>query len=385
MEEPQPPHQSPPRDDSDDPDNVPGPSSGRLRRNVLPPLRYRTTGLSSYLPSYASQKQPEPEDLDFQQVNPSSPIPPFDPATPVDLETVETEPDKFGRYRIYRRRPDHEPENLPQPNHNDFTTEAHQRNTDDLASGLRMPTISLPDFSGLFGLFANATIALLVQWFYSGTSTKSLADVQRLIDDVILHENFQAEDLQGINFAQEVKKLDTFQSSLEGKGWTESSVKIKVPCPGYKQDEDEAEEFEVPGVFHRDLTDIIKAACQDPDTIDSFHTVPFVEMWKPSEDVEPIRLYGEAYTSNEMISAYEEVQNIPPDPDNPNIESVVAEILVYSDATRLAQFGTASAHPVYFFFGNLSKYVRCQPDSHAAHHGAYLPEVCFDQFLCQLL
>jgi len=59
-------------------------------------------------------------------------------------------------------------------------------------------------------------------------------------------------------------------------------------------------------------------------------------MWKPSEDAQPIQLYGEAYTSDKMINTYEEVQNIPPDPDHPDIENFVAEILVYSDATQLA-------------------------------------------------
>jgi hypothetical protein len=302
------------------------------------------------------------------------------PVTPVELQTTETELDEYGRYRIYQKPPDHEPGNLPQPDHNDFAEETYQGNSEDLAGGLRMPTASLSDLPGLLGLFINSTITLLVQWFYSGTSTKSLADVQHLIDNVILHEDFQAEDLQGVNFAQEVKKLDSFESSLEGKGWTESVVKIKVPCPGFElDDEDEAAEFEVPGLLHRDLVNIIKVACQDPDTLDSFHTVPFVEMWQPSEDVEPIRLYGEAYTSDEMINAYEEVQNIPS--DTPDIENVVAEILVYSDATRLAKFGTASAHPAYFFFGNLSKYIRCQPGSHAAHHGAYFPQVCTYPYL----
>ncbi|KAF9643153.1 hypothetical protein BDM02DRAFT_3192107 [Thelephora ganbajun] len=238
-----------------------------------------------------------------------------------------------------------------------------------------MPVLSLSELPGLVGLFLNATIALLIQWFYSGMSTKSLADVQHLIDDVIMHEDFRAEDLHGINFAQEVKKLDAFESSFEGKGWKESSVKIRVPCPGYECDETEAQEFEVPGVLHRDLVDIIKITCQDPDTFNSFHIVPFKEMWKPSESAEPIRLYREAYTSDEMVNVYEEVQNIPPDPSSPNIENVVIEILVYSDATQLAQFSTASAHPVYSFFGNLSKYICCQPGSHVAHHTAYFPQL----------
>ncbi|KAF9642857.1 hypothetical protein BDM02DRAFT_3157534 [Thelephora ganbajun] len=89
-------------------------------------------------------------------------------------------------------------------------------------------------------------------------------------------------------------------------------------------------------------------------------------MWRPSE---------EAYTSDEMVNAYEEVQNIPPDPSSPNVENVVVKILVYLDATWLAQFGTASAHPIYSFFGNLLKYIHCQPGSHAAHHTAYFPQL----------
>ena len=334
-----------------------------------------------HLPAYKSWKQQRDEaraEEAARQANLPTPTPPPHPATPINLQMIQTEEDEFGRYRVYQKRPDHEPGNLPQPEHNGFAAETHQGNAEDFASGLRMPIPSLSELSGLVGLFLNTTIALLVQWFYSGSSTKSLADVQCLIDEVILHDDFEAKDLQGVNFAREVKKLDSFESSLEGKGWGESSVRIKVPCPGYKEDEADAEEFEVPGVLHRDLVDIIKLACQDPDTLNSFHTTPFAEMWRPSEDAEPIRLYGEAYTSDEMINAYEEVQNIPPDPNNPDIENVVVEILVYSDATRLAQFGTASAHPIYFFFGNLSKYIRCQPGSHAAHHGAYFPEVCLD-------
>lgn len=331
-----------------------------------------------HLPTYKSQKQQREEAAAEEaavRANLPNPPPPPRPITPVELQTTQTEEDEFGRYRIYRKRPDHEPGNVPQPDHNDFAMETHQGNAEDLASGLRMPIPSLSELPGMLGLFLNATIALLVQWFYSGTATKSLADAQRLIDDVILHKDFQAEDLQGVNFAREVKRLDAFKSSFEGKGWKESTVRIKVPCPGHRCEEVEAKEFEISGVLHRDLVDIIKIACQDPDTLDSFHTTPFKEMWRPSEDSEPIRLYGEAYTSDEMIQAYEEIQDVPPDPDNPDVENVVIEILPYSDATRLAQFGTASVHPIYFFFGNLSKYVRCQPGSHAAHHGAYFPEV----------
>ena len=216
---------------------------------------------------------------------------------------------------------------------------------------------------------------ILIHWFCSGTGQKSTADVQRLIDEVILHEDFKAEDLQGVKLAQELKKLDTFESSLEGQGWKRGSVKISVPCPKNKVPEDEAMEFEVDGLLYQDLTAIIKDACQDQ-VAEPFHTTPFREMWRSTEDAPPIRLYGEAYTSDEMISAYEEVQSIPLHPDYPDVENVVVELAPYSDGTMLAQFGTMFLWPLYIYFGNLSKYIRSQPSSHAAHHTAYFPSVC---------
>jgi len=128
-------------------------------------------------------------------------------------------------------------------------------------------------------------------------------------------------------------------------------------------------------VLYRDLLNIIISACQDSSTVNSLHTVPFKEMWIPSDGETPIHLYGEAYTSDKMLEAYEEIQNVSPDLEHPDIENVVIELFIYSDATCLAQFGTASIWPVYFFLGNISKYVQCQLSSKSTHHGAYVPTV----------
>ena len=322
------------------------------------------------------EEEEEIAEAERRQRRPSS-TPPVSPAPPVELERFRTEADKFGRFRVYSRRPISELSNTPVPDHNEFigSEETHQARADNLASGLRMPHTFIAGLSSLMGVFMNATVALLIQWFCSGTGHKSTANVQRLIDDIILHEDFKAEDLQGVKLASELKKLDAFESSLEGQGWNKANVKISVPCPKEKVAESDAEEFEVEGLLYRDLTSIIKNACQDKATAESFHTTPFEERWRPTDDAPSIRLYGEAYTSDEMITAYQEVQNTPPHPDYPGAENVVVEMALYSDATMLAQFGTASLWPVYFYFGNLSKYIRCQPSSHAAHHAAYFPSV----------
>jgi hypothetical protein len=39
------------------------------------------------------------------------------------------------------------------------------------------------------------------------------------------------------------------------------------------------------------------------------------------------------------------------------LETVVAAVMLWSDSTHLASFGTASLWPIYLFLGNQSKYV----------------------------
>ncbi|TBU36183.1 hypothetical protein BD309DRAFT_1024558 [Dichomitus squalens] len=77
-----------------------------------------------------------------------------------------------------------------------------------------------------------------------------------------------------------------------------------------------------------------------------------------------------------MIREHEDLQRQPRNPeDAPDVEYVVAGILVYSDSTHLANFGTASLWPMYAYFANLSKYLRFKPSIFAAHHLAYVPSL----------
>lgn len=102
---------------------------------------------------------------------------------------------------------------------------------------------------------------------------------------------------------------------------------------------------------------------------------PFSEHWKPAEGVPPVRVYGEIYSSDAMLSArrklHEVLQNLP----LPQPEAFLIALMLASDSTFLTQFSQASMWPIYMFFGNVSKYTRCSPDSLSAHHVAYLPKV----------
>ena len=60
---------------------------------------------------------------------------------------------------------------------------------------------------------------------------------------------------------------------------------------------------------------------------------------------------------------------------NAQIEPFIAGIMFYSDATHLANFGTASLYPMYMYVGNQSQYLRAKPSEFTAHHIAYIPKV----------
>lgn len=82
------------------------------------------------------------------------------------------------------------------------------------------------------------------------------------------------------------------------------------------------------------------------------------------------------YNSDTFLEEHEKLKSQPQELGC-NLETAIAAILVYSDSTHLANFGTASLWPIYIYFGNLSKYIHGMPTSFTAHHLAYMPSVCF--------
>ena len=78
-------------------------------------------------------------------------------------------------------------------------------------------------------------------------------------------------------------------------------------------------------------------------------------------------------TPTSFLDVHTKVQRAQTDDPDCKREKVVAALMFWSDATHLATFGTARMWPIYMLFGNLSKYLRCQPNSGATKHLAYIP------------
>ena len=214
-----------------------------------------------------------------------------------------------------------------------------------------------------------------MQWLNNGNTTKSKAQLDELVRKVILAPDFAPDHLAGFDAHRENTRLDnSLAKSPYHQQFTESSVDILVPSGAA---DIPPRTFSVPGLLHRKLTTLISDAFNSP-LSHLFHFSPFKLYHKSPITQKEERIFGEIYTSDAFLDEHENVQQhalLPPSDQECKREKIVAALMFSSDATHLAQFGNAKAWPIYLMLGNLSKYIRAQPDSGAMYHLAYIPSV----------
>ena len=165
---------------------------------------------------------------------------------------------------------------------------------------------------------------------------------------------------------------------LQQDGWKESSVDILIPTQECNPDGN-GRQFTIKGLFHRPLTAVIRAVFAG-EAAKLFHLTPFKRIWRSPTTGQEQRLYDELYTSDAWNKAHDALQKQRRS-DGCKLERVIAGLMFWSDATHLAQFGSASAWPVYLFFGNQSKYLHAYPTSGACHPIAFIPTVGLETYL----
>ncbi|KAJ7736772.1 hypothetical protein DFH07DRAFT_753305, partial [Mycena maculata] len=277
-----------------------------------------------------------------------------------------TDPNAHGLYKVFPNRPTHDPK--------DSISLEDMCRSPDIAVSDDIPAIT-SDAPPWFP-FLNSTVARLMTWFHLGSNIKSNAELESLVNDVLLQDDYDRAHLQGFSATRENKRLDDTANTLPGEppsGWKSTSVKIKLPMHKSHVPETDAPEFEVPGILYRPLLDVLTEAFQSPEFM-QYHLTPFECRWDPNHDPENVEMghhtvYGEIYTSAKMLKAHIELPRAP----TPHLETIIAAYMFWSDSTHLANFGNASLWPLYTFFGNLSKYTRAKPSSGAGHHQAYFP------------
>ena len=231
--------------------------------------------------------------------------------------------------------------------------------------------------------FANMSVYCLMQWFNSGSHQKSVGETERLVQEVICADDFDAWDLASFSIHSQSKKLDASegQAPHSSDGWEESSVDIYLPT-GIKGLESRQKTFTIFGLHCQSLLSILKLAIIDPSTASHLHFLPFKWFWvKPSGA--RVRCINEVYTSDAHINAHNELQK-QVNKLGCTLKKVILALMFWSDSTQLANFGTTKVWPLYLFLGNLSKYFCGKPGSGVCHHIAYFPLVCSRNYLFDL-
>jgi hypothetical protein len=197
--------------------------------------------------------------------------------------------------------------------------------------------------------------------------------VSSLVKDVMMADDYDPRDLENFSIRRSLRELDKDEKGKRvtfPDDWIETCVTINIPT---KSKEDDPQLYTIPGFHYRPLTEVIRAAFSDIQA-KAFHLLPFQRFWKDPLDGHQERIFDEFYTSDAWLEAQDSLQKLPKEPGC-SLERVIAGLMLFSDATHLANFGTAKAWPLYMYFGNLTKYARSSPLSGACHLVGFLPSV----------
>jgi hypothetical protein len=362
-------------------------SDSALRNIQEPPSGEQSRSPSPTPPTLTQAGRPQrtyrlPARYDDIQPVRSAPLPPPTSLRPVApgsyalprvilhvRDSMRTKSNEFGLLREYPHRPSYDPDSFISEEHLSNYSARRPTETPETAPS----SVHSPPWP-----FRNMSIYLLMEWMITGGNKKSIGEVDRLANEVLGSEQFKLEDLAGFSARQENARLDLsdkhdIDSPYTHDGWIESTIQISVPT-GSKDSSGRGQPCFVPGLHHRPLLGIMRAALADP-TARFFHFSPFKRIWKPRFGPE-VRCFDEAFTSDAWIKSHNDLQKQPNEPGC-KLEKVILGLMFWSDSTHLTSFGTAKVWPLYMYFANLSKYFRSKPNSASAHHVAYIPSVCY--------
>ncbi|THU88484.1 hypothetical protein K435DRAFT_866245 [Dendrothele bispora CBS 962.96] len=271
--------------------------------DALPTLSHSMPNLIKLeIPIYVPSPSPMPEtELDKEPQDAD--------AIPQNVIYIDSEPDYFGIYRSY-------PETTA-------TIPDEEVPISDICVGPSLPSAPLSRnpysvfgtvlsnarsfVQNLFAPFSNASEYRLISWFYRHDS-KSLADLDDLVQNVLLADDFQLEDLEGFSTVRIMRQMDEHRGARaafrEEDGWIESSVKIPLPAEGFCIPESKAATLEIDGIFHRDMLDVITSVFESPAS-NNFHYSPHkLHRQQFPRSASPEHLRSKLYDSDAFIREY---------------------------------------------------------------------------------
>jgi Plavaka transposase len=357
---------------SEEPPTIRSVRSGRAVRIPRRLLDYVPHGDMSL--AHVPPRAPTPPECDDRSVTPTIDEPSTADQRPHPLQT---EANKLGAFRRYT----HAPSWLPK-NEQRFDLACDSSSIDVPPPPVNIEAIHEISriTSNPYEPFPNFSTAVFMAAYFSETDTKSEHHATSLVA-MMQDSRFKAEDLAGFNAHTENVRLDKYLTDgthpfQVQNGWQAATVHVRLPLEDKLfESEDDAPTLAISGLYHRQITDIVKSVCASK-AAESFHFAPFSMHWTPDPDIphEHERVYADTYMSDSMIQAQLEVDSLPR-PEGDIKERVVLGLMLASDSAQLTSFGSASVWPIYMMFANQPKQERVRPSCHAVHHLAYVPSV----------
>ena len=156
-------------------------------------------------------------------------------------------------------------------------------------------------------------------------------------------------------------------------GWKNTPVSISVPFPRRSANPGPVT-YSIHNFYHRSIIRVIREKVVDSQIHHAFHYEPYALRWHPPHRACEVGVHGELFTSKSFLDAHNQLQSSPREPGCELPRRIVA-LMFWSDATQLTAFGDAKLWPLYMYFGNESKYTRCQPSACLCNHVAYFQTV----------
>ncbi|QRV90230.1 hypothetical protein RhiJN_18248 [Ceratobasidium sp. AG-Ba] len=277
-----------------------------------------------------------------------------------------TEPDIFGRYRVYNTRPLSIPDAAVS---NDATAHA-PRHT---------PPANTRSIQDIIAPCPNISAFYIQRYHWLGGLHKSLDQRDSLCNGVILQPDFNPSDLIGVRFRALDDQLEEAAKTWDptcppSEGWQNVVLNLQIPPVPKKASSSEPIFYQVPGFRRRGLLEQMRRhfARNDPNT---FHYEPFEAYWIPpnTPGATPIEIRDEIYSSPAMMRYHREVQGLKIEDSTCELPRCVAAFMFSSDGLQFGNFCHTKGWPIFAMFGNVSKYERAKPLSNAVFEVGHVP------------
>ena len=126
--------------------------------------------------------------------------------------------------------------------------------------------------------------------------------------------------------------------------------------------------------YHHSLISAIRKKVVNSWNHHAFHYEPYALHWNPPHKTCEIGVHSELSTSKSFLDVHNQLQNSPCEPGC-DLPCCIIALMFWSDATQLMTFRDAKLWPLYMYFRNESKYVRCQASAYLCNHVAYFQTV----------